>query len=92
MDCDNEPCPCDSCDKNCDAWEATYCCELCRWLGSDYDCDNCDSFNIQRLLWQEKFLEKQKMQGGNIYRPCKGKENIIAIIKRKAESRKNEHK
>lgn len=39
-----------------------------------------------------KIFKETKMQGGNIYRPCKGKGNIIAIIKRKAESRKNEHK
>ena len=43
---DNEPCPCDSCDKNCDAWEATYCCELCPWLGNNLDCENCDPSNI----------------------------------------------
>lgn len=35
-----------------------------------------------------KIFRETKMQGGNIYRPCKGKENIIAIIKRKAESKK----
>lgn len=39
-----------------------------------------------------KIFRETKMQCGNIYRPCKGKENIIAIIKRKEESRKNEHK
>lgn len=39
-----------------------------------------------------KIFKETKMQGGNIYRPCKGKENIIAIIKQKAERRKNEYK
>lgn len=39
-----------------------------------------------------KIFRETKMQGGNIYRPYKGKENIIAIIKRKSESKKNEHK
>lgn len=32
-----------------------------------------------------KIFRETKMQSGNIYRPCKGKENIIAIIKQKAE-------
>ena len=39
-----------------------------------------------------KIFKETKMQSGNIYRPCKGKENIIAIIKQKEERRKNEHK
>lgn len=41
----DEPCPCDDCDRNCDSWEASYCCELCEWLGGG-DCDNCDPMNI----------------------------------------------
>lgn len=35
-----------------------------------------------------KIFKETKMQSGNIYRPCKGKENIIAIIKQKAETEK----
>ena len=49
-------------------------------------------YKIGEKVMARKIFRETKMQGGNIYRPCKGKENIIAIIKRKAESRKNEHK
>ena len=30
-----------------------------------------------------KIFHETKMQSGNIYRPCKGKENVLALLKQK---------
>lgn len=37
--------PCSTCSKDCDGWDAQYCCIRCRWFGQD-DCDNCDPMDI----------------------------------------------
>ena len=45
---DDEPCPCDDCDMNCDQWDSRYCCDYCRWLSGDLepDCVDCDPWDI----------------------------------------------
>ena len=45
----DEDCPCDTCDRDCDPWEAQYCCDLCHWQYGDIEppCDDCDPYNIQ---------------------------------------------
>ena len=45
----DEDCPCDTCDRSCDPWEAQYCCDLCHWQYGDIEppCDDCDPYNIQ---------------------------------------------
>ena len=30
-----------------------------------------------------RIFRETKMQGGNIYRPCKGKENVLELLKQK---------
>lgn len=44
----DEDCPCDTCDRDCDPWEAQYCCDLCHWQYGDIEpsCDDCDPYNI----------------------------------------------
>ena len=44
----DKDCPCDTCDRNCDPWEAQYCCDLCHWQYGDTEpsCDDCDPYNI----------------------------------------------
>lgn len=37
--------PCKKCGRECDHWDAMYCCTLCRWLGADH-CDSCDYIDI----------------------------------------------
>ena len=32
--------PCASCDYSCDGWDASYCCRLCAYLGTEH-CGNC---------------------------------------------------
>ena len=42
---DTDKNPCDSCEIQCDSWEARYCCDLCHFLGCE-DCENCDPMDI----------------------------------------------
>lgn len=45
---DNMDYPCNTCNYDCDIWEARYCCDLCTWEnnGVHGDCENCDPMNI----------------------------------------------
>lgn len=45
---DDDDCPCNGCEYECDDWEARYCCDRCRWLGGgeEQDCDDCDPMDI----------------------------------------------
>lgn len=38
-----------------------------------------------------KIFRPTKMQGGNIHRPCKGKENILALFAAKSKAKIEEH-
>lgn len=44
----DDKCPCDECERDCDNWEAQYCCDLCRWQYGDNEppCDECDPWEI----------------------------------------------
>ena len=45
----DENCPCNSCNKDCDAWESRYCCELCQYLNGREEptyCDDCNPMDI----------------------------------------------
>lgn len=37
---------------------------------------------VEKIM-PRKIFHETKMQGGNIYRPSKGKENIVALLRRK---------
>lgn len=37
--------PCESCGRDCDGWDASFCCSLCEWLGGG-DCDDCNPMDI----------------------------------------------
>lgn len=42
--------PCQYCDRDCDTWEARYCCTLCEWLCGGVPpesyCDDCNPEDI----------------------------------------------
>lgn len=37
--------PCEECLRDCDEWDAQFCCVLCAYMGAD-DCENCDPDDI----------------------------------------------
>lgn len=37
--------PCASCDYSCDGWDASYCCRLCAYLGTEH-CESCDPMDL----------------------------------------------
>lgn len=41
----DDDCPCDNCERECDGWEAAFCCKLCEWHGGG-DCDHCDPMDL----------------------------------------------
>lgn len=44
-----DDCPCNTCELDCDYWDANYCCTLCRWKNGGEEpswCDDCDPWDI----------------------------------------------
>lgn len=40
-------CPCNDCDRECDGWDAQFCCTRCAWaFDGQTPCEDCDPMDI----------------------------------------------